>query len=99
MVIIRTRPVAEIIQAVSAASIFGGAVSACACTAPTITAHAAMPHAKRIGDVLVVMVVAPDLTRSQQRGAACSPRLLVPDFRVRRCRSRRCGCAPRVRAQ
>jgi hypothetical protein len=56
MVIISTRPVAEIIQAVSAASIFGGAVSANAGAALAMTANTATPQAARIGDVLIVML-------------------------------------------
>src|SRR5262245_61624863 len=70
MVIISTSAVAEIIQAVSAASIFGGgAVSASAGTQPSAMEKAAMPQNARTGNAFVV-IDSPLVGRLRWR---CSP--------------------------
>jgi hypothetical protein len=57
MLIMSTKPVAAIIQAVSPESILDGAPSASAGAAPHITGN--KTHKTRIGDVLLVMDEAP----------------------------------------
>ena len=59
MLIIRTRAVAVIIQAVSAGSILTGAVSAEAAVANVAAAAAIKPIDARRADAIVVMVVPP----------------------------------------
>src|SRR5215203_670924 len=97
MVINNTSAVAEIIQAVSPASILGGAASANAREVLTSITNAATPCAMQSRDVFVFMIV-PPFQFSTVRGRLLATLGRAVIFRVRRCRSRRYGCGPRDRA-